>query len=160
MSKPNTATFDRAVANFFAPLAANAKLASQQLCDGVYEVQGKEITMRIRRGTGHRKDILVTLLPTAERPADNDDLSKEIGLDVVAEFCGQTVAESSLDTEEEYLRSAGVLATAADKLLFPYLLGDRTDFAELKKFVAARAEKAVSEIPDYRFPKNVRKEWI
>lgn len=160
MSKPNAATFNEAVARFFAPVAAKAKLAIQEFGEGVCEAQGKEFTMRIRRGTGHRKDILVTLLPTAERPADIDDMSKEIGLGVVAEFRGETLAESSLNTEEEYLRSAGKLATAAEKLLLPYLLGVRTDFAGLKEFVAARAEKAVSKIPDYRFPKNVRKEWI
>lgn len=160
MRNPTTATFDQAVAHHFAPLAVNAKLAIQHLCDGAYEVQGKEFIMRIRRGTGHRKDILVTLLQSAERPAENDDLSKEIGLGVVAQFYGEKLEEASLDTQEEYLRSAGSLAEAAGRLLFAYLIGDRTDFAQLKNFATARSGKAVSEIPDYRFPKNVRKEWI
>ena len=159
MSKPNTTTFSTAVARSFAPLAANAKLTIRELGEGIHEVQGKDFTMRVRRGTGHRKDILVTLLPTAERPADHDDLSKEIGLGVVAEFVGESLPELPIDTEEEYLRSADYLAKAADKLLLPYLLGTRNDFAELKRFVADRADKAVGEIPDYRFPKNVRKEW-
>lgn len=159
MSKPTTSTFNKAVARSFAPLAGDAKLAIQQLGDGIYEVPGKDFTMRIRMGTGHRKDILVTMLPTAERPADNDDLCKEIGLGVVAEFAGASLTELPIETEEEYLHSADYLAAAADTLLLPYLLGTRNDFAELKRFVAARSAKAVGEIPDYRFPKNVRKEW-
>ena len=159
MSKPNTTSFSKAVAKSFMPLAANTKLTIHELWEGVYEVLGKDFTMRVRRGAGHRKDILVTVLPTAERPADHEDLSKEIGLGVVAEFVGESLPELSIDTEEEYLRSAQYLATAADKLLLPYLLGTRNDFADLKRFVAVRADKAVGEIPDYRFPKNVRKEW-
>lgn len=157
---PNAATFNRAVANLFAPLAVNAKLTMHELDEGIHEMHGTEFTMRIRRGTGHCKGILVTLLPTAERPPDNNDLSKEIGLGVVAEFHHEKLAESAIDTEEDYLRSAGDLATAAGNMLLPYLLGNRSDFVELKEFVAARAQKAVSEIPDYRFPENVRKKWI
>ena len=148
------------VTTFFAPFVANTKLAIEELGEGIHEVQSKKFIMRIRRGTGHRNDILVTILATAERPANNDDLSKEIGLAVLAEFRGETLAESPFDTEEAYLRAAAELARAAEKLILPYLLGHRTDFTDLKKFVAARAEKALREIPDYRFPKNVRKEWI
>jgi len=49
------------------PLAANAKLTIQELGEGVYEVLGKDFTMRVRRGAGHRKDILVTVLPGGRR---------------------------------------------------------------------------------------------
>jgi hypothetical protein len=67
MSKPNNITFSKAVAKSFMPLAANAKLTIQELGEGVYEVLGKDFTMRVRRGAGHRKDILVTVLPGGRR---------------------------------------------------------------------------------------------
>lgn len=151
MSNPSPASFDKAVAKFFVPLAANAKLPICKLAEGIYEVQGVDFTMRIRRGIGHRKGILVTLLPTAERPADANDLSKEIGLGAAAEFRGETPAEPPFDTEDEYLHYAHELAAAAERILGPYLVSGRTDFAELKDFVAARAEAAASGFPDHWF---------
>ena len=160
MSELDATVFDRAAMKAFSPLAVNAKLTMEALGGGVYEVQGKEFTMRIRRGTGHARDILVTVLPTGERPADHDDMSKEIGLGVVAEFGGQCLSELPFDTEEECQCSAVYLANEADKLIMPFLLGTRNDFGELKEFVAARVEAAQRDLPDYRFPKNVRKEWV
>jgi len=160
MKNPNVRMFDDAAARFFAPIASRAKLPFQSLGDGVYEIQSREFTMRVRRGTGHRKDILITLLPTVERSADLGDLSKEIGLGVIAKFRGENLAEPSLATQEEYFRYSENLAIASERLLVPYLQGNKTDFSEIKAFVAKNAEKAVSEIPEYRFPKNVRKEWI
>ena len=159
MNNSTSNTFDEAVAKFFAPIVSRANLAIRKLGQGVYEVQSPEFTMRIRRGSGHRKDILVTLLPTAERPSDIRDLSKEIGFGVIANFHGEKLAELPFDTEDDYFRYASSLATAAEKFLLPYPLGLRTDFLEIKDFVKANVDKALSEMPKYRFPKNVRKEW-
>lgn len=160
MKKPDLKTFDVAIAKSFAPIANHLKLQVRKLAEGVYEIESREFTVRIRHGTGHRKDILITFLPTAERPIDVGDLSKEIGLGVVVRFNGETLSDMQFDTEDEYLRYARDLAEAVKKYLVPYLLGLRTDFPEIKEFVAANAEKAVNEISGYRLPKNVRKEWI
>src|SRR6266705_2643473 len=93
MKNPNSKSFDNVVANFFAPLASRAKVELRRIVEGVYEIEGQGFTARIRYGTGHRKDILVTLLPTSEKPLDVADLSKEIGLGVVAKFHGENLTE-------------------------------------------------------------------
>ncbi|MBI4658411.1 MAG: hypothetical protein HY735_06130 [Verrucomicrobia bacterium] len=156
MSKANTNLFREAVTKFFAPLAEQTGLTLSELADGVYEIEGAKFAMRIRRGTGHRKDMLVTLLATEGRPTDLFDLSHEIGLGMVAEFRGERIEADQKDD----LKEAENLAHAAQKFLVPYLLGHRSDHAELTKFVEKRANEVSSEVPAYRFPKNVRKEWL
>ena len=66
--------FDNAVARFFQPFSERAGFPKRKLRDGIYEIAGQEFVMRIRRGTGHRKDFLVTLSRKASLSRDLDDL--------------------------------------------------------------------------------------
>jgi tetratricopeptide (TPR) repeat protein len=62
--------------------------------------------------------------------------------------------------KEDYLKGAENLARATEQFILPYLLGRRSDYAELRDFVEKQASKASSEVIDYRLPKSVRKEWL
>jgi len=160
MYNPTFEGFDKVVADVFRTLAVRSKSELRRIGEGVYEIEGHEFTTRIRRGTGHRKNILVTISPTTEKPTNLADLSGEIGLSVVAKFHGEKLTELSFDDEKEYLEYARNLANSAQKVLLPYLLGLRSDFSQIKEFVAKNAEESAEEVSKYRFPKNVRKEWI
>lgn len=160
MNNPNLKTFDSVVPDLFASLAQRAKAGLRRVADGVYEIEAQGFTARVRYGTGHRKDILVTLLPTSEKPLELSDLSREVGLGAVAKFCGENLPELSFDNEEEYLAYASALAASAEKFLLPYLLGLRTDFSAIKEFVSKNAREGDREVSEFKFPKNVRKEWL
>ncbi len=160
MKTANLSAFDDVVVNFFAPLADRAKTELRRVADGINEIGTQGFTARVRYGTGHRKDILVTLLATCEKPLEISDLSKEIGLGAVAKFRGENLPELPFQNEEEYLRYASNLAASAEKFLLPYLLGLRTDFSAIKEFVSKNGLEAAREVSEYKFPKDVRKEWL
>lgn len=152
--------FDKAMAQHFAPLVSNnTGLALRKLAEGVYEVCSANFAMLIRHGTGHHKSILVTLLSTKERPTGIEDLSKDIGLGVIAEFYGEKLVESPFDSREDYLREAGKLASAAERFLFPYLLGLRDNLNDVRAFIEQKIENSGIQTKKWNFPKNVREEW-
>ncbi|MGD9789515.1 MAG: hypothetical protein AB7Q00_05425 [Phycisphaerales bacterium] len=159
MYTSQTDIFDQAVSRYFAPLAANVNLPLHQLIDGVYEIRGKDFTLRIRRHTGHIRGILITIVSTAMIASDTNDLCNEIGLGNVAEYGGESIAEFLPDSDSEYLQSACVLASETNKYLIPYLEGYRSDFAELKKYVDDRTKEAMRDMQHYRFPSFVKKKW-
>jgi hypothetical protein len=86
MSNLDKQVFDNAVRKFFTSLAVQEGQQLKKVAGGVFEIQSDNFTVRIRRVTGHYENILVTLMPTAERPYEISDLSKEIGLGVVMRF--------------------------------------------------------------------------
>jgi hypothetical protein len=114
--------------------ANRAEAQFNRAVHGVYEVECPDFTARIRHGTGHRKGILVTLLPISEKPADIADLTSEIGLGVIAEFHGGKLTEVPLNSEEDYLRVASLLAASAERFLLAYLLHLKNDFEQVKQF--------------------------
>lgn len=161
MSNIPSSAFDDAVARFFEPLAHRSNLPIQKLFDGIYEIAGQSFAMRIRRGIGHRKGILVTLLPTRDRYYDDlENIRGELGLGNFVEFNNEQLTESGIDTPEGYLQEAEKLAKSAERFLVPYLLGTRSDFIEVKEHVRKRGEEALREVKKYQFPRNVREEWL
>ncbi|HVV49653.1 MAG TPA: hypothetical protein VHO06_08340 [Polyangia bacterium] len=120
--------FERAIEAHFAPVITGAGLTLARIAAGVYEVAGREIAMRLRAGTGHKKDMLMTLVRRRGRTGDPYDLHDEIGAGWFAKQVGITMPEFSVDSEEGYMRSAFDLAQVAKTALLPYLLGTRLDF--------------------------------
>ncbi len=82
--------FEIGTVDAFEPLAIRAGLPLRKLHDGVYELVGKEFVMRIRRGTGHGKDFLVTLSRKDDVSDKPLELTGEVGLAVLAEYSGAT----------------------------------------------------------------------
>jgi hypothetical protein len=160
MSNIPSNTFDTLAARFFGPLAERAGLALRQVRDGIYEIAGQAFTVRIRRGTGHRKDFLVTLSPTRSGTEDFDDLRSEIGLGVLADYSERPLKPHPLDSLEDWQLAMGEAAEAARELCLPYLLGKQTDLEGVKQFIERRVEESGIRTKKYRFPRNVREEWI
>ena len=147
--------FDDAVARFFQPFSERAGFPIRKLRNGMYEISGNEFVIRIRRGTGHREDFIITLAPKKSLPSDLDDLGHEIGLNVIAEYNGQQLQESD-DYQGQFSEGARI----AELLLMPYLLGSKTDFEEIQRFVESKVEESGIRTKKYHFPKNVREEWL
>ena len=140
MTTSNDALFDFAIRDAFAPLGARAGLELRAVCDGVYEFERSGYAVRVRRGVGHKKDILVTLLPATGQPATTDISPGEIGLGLIANLCGESVPSFEMESREDYLKSARLLAAAAERLALPYLTGERSDFATLR----ARVDESIA----------------
>jgi hypothetical protein len=147
--------FDNAVARCFQPFSERAGFPIRKLRDGIYEIAGQKFVMRIRRGTGHRKDFLVTLSRKASLSRDLDDLSHEIGLGVIAEYNGK-----QLQALGDYRREFAEAAKIAESLCLPYLLGTKTDFEDIQHFVERKVEESGIKTKSYHFPRNVREEWL
>jgi hypothetical protein len=160
LKKITSKTFDAAVSRHFKPIARRFSLPINRLKDGVYEIPSPYFIMRIRFGIGHGKSILVTLACVDEKPADIDDESKEYGIGVIAAYNGEEMCTEQVDTIEDFLQQAERTARLAEEFGIPYILGQKSDFNEVKEFVRERIEKAVSKVKAYRFPKNVREEWL
>jgi len=151
--------FEIGVADSFRPLAVRAKLPLWKLHDGVYEILGNEFAMRIRRGTGHGKDFLVTLSRKTDLSTDPLELSGEVGLALFAEYAGATEEAATLTARDGSPSAFRRVAGAAERFCLPYLLGRRADFATVQQFVHDKVENARAGIKKYHFPSNVREEW-
>lgn len=140
MTTSSNALFELSIRDAFAPLGARVGLELRAACDGVYEFERSGYAIRIRRGIGHKKDILVTLLPATGQPATTDIAPGEIGLGLIASLEGEALPSFELDSDENYLKSARLLAAAAGKFALPYLTGERSDFANLR----ARVDESIA----------------
>jgi len=158
----STNIFDEGVARFFGPLAERINLPLRKPKDGIYEITGSTFTMRIRRGIGHTRDFLVCLSEKGSRPESLaiDELGGEIGLGVIAEFYGEKLVVHALHTEEGYLKAFEEAAKATEKFCIPYLLDLRSNFGEIRDFVERKIEASGVRTKEYRFPPNVREEWL
>jgi hypothetical protein len=94
--------FEVGIADSFQPLAIRTGLPLRKLHDGVYELVCKEFVMRIRRGTGHGKDFLVTLSRKKVVSGDPLDLTGEVGLAVLAEYNGATADALALRARDPH----------------------------------------------------------
>ncbi|HWA08330.1 MAG TPA: hypothetical protein VG838_02570 [Opitutaceae bacterium] len=151
--------FNELMTRFFTPVAKRAGFALNVLREGIYEIAGSKFTMRIRRGTGHHKDFVVTLSPR-EPDRDLDDLGGEIGLAVLAEYSGRPLHRHELDSIEDWQLAVEEAAHAADELCVPYLIGQQSDLSGVRRLIEEKIEASGIRTKKYRFPRNVREEWI
>jgi hypothetical protein len=154
--------FDAEVAHSFQPLADRAKLPLTKIKDGVYEMAGHSFVLRIRRGTGHARDFVVTLASRSSLSEDPEKLAGEIGLLNFAEVYGEQLNPHPLQTSAGYRKAFQEAADVAGKLCVPYLLGLRgdADFAKVREHVDRKIAAAGGQWNDAKFIKNVRKEWL
>jgi hypothetical protein len=115
----STDFFETGVADSFKQLAIRAGLSLRKLHDGVDELVGREFAMRIRRGTGHGKDFLVTL-SGREDVSDNPlELTGSVGLAVIAEYSGATADALALTARDSSLGAFRRAAEAAVRFCLP-----------------------------------------
>lgn len=150
--------FDDSVTAFYKPIADRAGLQLQKLRSGIYQIVGALFILRLRQGTGHKKDLLVTMAPIAASARDLDDLSGEIGLPLIAEYHGVEIPHEDITSSEGFYSSPRHVAEMIERFCMPYLLGQKSDFEELRSFVDRKIASA--PIPSFNFPPNVREEWL
>ena len=142
----------------FKPLADRAGLDFQELRSDIFQITGRNFILRIRRGTGHRKDALITLARDDPARGDLDNLHGEIGLGVIAEYHGLVTPEQDLSSAESFRATLQEVAELTEKICVPYLSGENSDYEQIRAFVARKIEAAGKH--EFRFPPNVREEWI
>ena len=152
--------FDQAVGTFFEPIARRCGLPLSKVQDGAYEIASPFFIMRIRLNTGHRRGLNVLLRPASVREFDEDEPGVEYGIGNFVVFEGEDWKEQLVETDMDFLQRAECLAKASERFGLPYLLGEGKSFDAIKEMVKRRTETDVKEISRYRFPRNVRKEWL
>src|SRR4051812_42579460 len=150
--------FDDAIASVFKPVADRAGLELQKLPLGIYQIAGGAFVLRMRRGIGHLKDVLITLAPSTEAPRDLDHLTREIGLNNIAEYYGLTVPEQDTFSVEGFYFSLRRVAEITEKVCMPYLLGQKSDYADIRAFVDRKIEEGKKQWGPW--PPNIREEWL
>jgi hypothetical protein len=159
MRKRDSRIFDEAVARFFAPVATRLGLPVQRIAVGVHEVSSPWFIMRVRLHTGHHRGLNVLLRPASQREFDENEPGTELGIGNFAQFAGEDWNEPLIETDSGFMDRAESLASAAERHLAPYLLGQKNDFSAVQEMVSERTRIAVEQIKKYRFPRNVRKKW-
>jgi hypothetical protein len=154
--------FEKAVEAHFEPLARRLGLPLSKVREGVYDLPSPYFIMRIRLDTGHRRGLNVSLRPASFLEFDENKPGVQLGIGCFIEFHGEdpnyTLIEVSSD--QDFLERARLLALASTKYAAPYLLGEGADWEAVSQMVQRKTEKDVEEMNKFRFPKNVRKEWI
>ena len=158
MAEISVTHFGDAVTAVFQPLADRAGFELRKLRSDIYEIAGENFILRIRQGTGHFKDVLVTLAPSTEASLDLDYLTGEIGLNNIAEYHRLTVPEQDICSVEGFYSSLGRLAKVTETVCMPYLLGQKSDYGKIRAFVDSKIEDARKQWGP--FPSNVREEWL
>ena len=151
--------FDRLVSRYFEPLADRTGLKLVKVSHGIFEIAGKTFVVRIRLGTGHKTDFLVTL-SSEKSKKDIADLSNEIGLGVIAEYYKQPLRSQDFASDEEIHSAFLEAANTTEALCLPYLLGIRDSVADILEFVEEKIASSGIRDKKYRFPPNVREEWL
>jgi hypothetical protein len=154
--------FDKAVAQFFEPIARKLDLPLIKMNDGVYEIQSPYSIMRIRLDTGHRRGLNVLLRPASLREYD-ENKPGEFGIVNFIEFNGEKLQQTFFDvfTDEDFLRQAQLLAQAAERFGIPYLRGQKNDFEAIGEMIKKRGEPEQEKIREMmrNMPSFVREEW-
>lgn len=154
--------FDEAVAAFFEPIAQKLGLPLSKVKDGVYEIPSPHFIMRIRLDTGHRRGLNVILRPASAANFDENEPGVQYGIGVFMQLHGDGLEQTFIDvgSDADFFRRARLLAQAAERYGVPYLLGQGKDWEAVREMVSKKTAEDPEKIGKYRFPKNVRKEWI
>ena len=154
--------FDEGMKTYFLPFAQKHGLSWAKERDGVYDILSPYYILRIRLDTGHRRGANVILRPASHRVFDENDPTVQIGLRWFAEFYGKKSQNlfNEVSDRESFLDQMRLLALAAEQYAEPYLLGRGRNWDAIKEQIRAGAHQESEAIKQYRFPKNVRKEWL
>lgn len=154
--------FDKAVETHFEPLSRKLGLPLSKVQDGIYDIPSRQFIMRIRLDTGHHRGLNVSLRPASFLEFDENKPGIQLGIGCFIEFHGEDPRNTLIEvsSDEDFLERARLLAVMATKYAVPYLLGKGANWKTVSEMVQRQTEKDVEEINKYRFPKNVRKEWI
>jgi hypothetical protein len=150
--------FDDAVTRIFMPIAARGGLELRKLRSGIYQIAGEDFVVRIRLGIGHFKDVLITLAPSTAVSLDLDHRTEEIGLNNIADYYDVAVPRQDTFSAEGFYSSLTRVAEITEMLCMPYLLGQKSDYAEIRAFVDRKIERDKKQWG--RWPSNVREEWL
>jgi hypothetical protein len=139
--------FGEEVLGAFSPMCAKNQLALKKLGPYAYQISGINFSVRVRRGTGHSKELLITL--TSKPPISDslDDLRDEIRIGVLAKY---------------HHLELGACSTleAVEILLLPYLTGKENSISGIQQFIEREIQQSGIRNKTYLFPKNVREEWL
>jgi hypothetical protein len=154
--------FDEAIAKYFGPIAHELGLPLSKVDDGIYEISSPYFILRIRLHTGHRRGLNVMLRQASLRIFDEKEPFVQYGLGCFMEFHGEDLKQTFIDvnSDDDFMKQAQVLADATKRYGVAYLAGDGKDFDAVQEIVKKQAQEHIEELKKYRFPKNVRKEWI
>lgn len=152
--------FDEAVEKFFGPLARKVALPLSKVRDGVYEIASQYFIMRIRLHTGHKRGLNVILRPATECYFDENKPGSQYGIGNFVLLAGEEWKKEPIKTDGDFFIQAQHFASASERFGLPYLLGEGKDFDAVKEMVRKKTELDMKIIKGYRFPKNVREEWI
>jgi hypothetical protein len=158
----DTKIFDEAVMAFFEPIARRLALPLLKVRDGVYEIPSPHFIMRVRLDTGHRRGFNVILRPASAREFDENKPGIQYGIGAFMQLYGEGLEQTfiNVDSDEDFLKRAQLLAQTAERYGVPYLLGQGKDWEAVREMVSKKTAADLEEIGKYRFPNNVRKEWI
>jgi hypothetical protein len=153
-------TFDFAVSQYFEPMAKRFRLSISHLKDGLYEIQSPYYSMRIEYTEGHiGKQILATLFPTKDRPANVEDRVRKYGVGLIAKYNGVDMQTHPVRAVEDFLSQADHIEKMTEKFCVPYFLGQKNDFEQIESYAEGLIEKSGIRKMKWKLPKNAREEW-
>jgi hypothetical protein len=140
------------------PVARGAGLLLRKVGSNLYEIGGSEFVLRIRKGTGHRDDLLVTVTSSGDTSLDLNSVKDEIGLGAIAQYYGAQFPAPDSSSITDFDLTAATAAQQAQSFILPILTGENKDFLAIKDFIKRKiAENEQSK--SYRNIPNVREEW-
>jgi hypothetical protein len=152
--------FDSEVRRAFKPISEQLGVPLEQVIQGVYQLGSHGYWLRIRRGTGHRKDFLITLSIREKSKEELSDAIDEVGLGVIVEYKGSQLPQSSLDSLDDWKAALEQASRNTQQFLSPYLTGECNDFDEILNYIERKVIDTGIRGKTFRFPRNVREEWL
>ena len=124
------------------------------------EIHSPHFILRVRLDTGHRSGLNVLLRPAEFSRFDENQPDIEYGLGNLMLFKGEPWEDPLIETDDDFLKRAEWLGKMSERFAVPYLLGQENNWDAIKEMVKRRTAPEIGKIKGYRFPKNVREEWL
>jgi hypothetical protein len=154
--------FDEAATRFFGPIARSSGLRLFKVQEGGYDIASPDFIMRVRLHTGHRRGLNVILRPASEGDFDENKPGLQYGIGCFIQFYGEALEKTFIpvDSDEDFLEQARLLAEAAQRYCIPHLLGQGKDLELIQQMIRKKTEEDLKKIGKLTFPSFVHEEWI
>jgi hypothetical protein len=157
MSEFTLSTFEQAIALYFEPIAREHGLQLVRCGDDAYEIRSPYCVMRLSfHEGGHTRSMNAILSRNAGETSGSN-----IGVWPIAGYNGVNIKQyiPREKTAEGFFAEAEYVSKMVKTFCVPYLLGEKSDWDQVREYWRKESEKELEKIKGYKFPPNVQKRW-
>lgn len=156
------ATFEQAVIRHFEPIAREHNWPLIRRSDDTFEIESPFCVMRLSLHEGaHSRSLNAHLFPISSELSESSGPEGGTGVWPIAGYNGFDIKQyiPRGKSTEEFFSEAEYVSNVVKTYCIPYLLGQKSDWDDVREYWRKESEKELEKIRAYKFPPNVQKRW-